>query len=923
MLSIKHLCKNYINQDKSFPALKDISIDFPDVQFVAILGPSGCGKTTLLNLIGGLDDITSGDIFLNDVSLKKRTARELNSYRNNEIGFIFQDYYLIPNFTALDNVKIGLAVRNYKSKEVENKSLFALEKIGILDLKDKKPSQLSGGQQQRVAIARALATDPKIILADEPTGALDSKSSSMVMDILKDISKTRLVIMVTHNEELANAYADRIIRLQDGQVIYDSAPFVPDAQNELPISKKERKSRLPLLMTLKFAFQNLFTKKMKTALTCITSSLGMLGISFFLSLNNGFNHYSSRLSEVTASSLPVILNSYTYKTDTESETFGQVNFTEDYPDTDEIYPIVSTDSITDYSFTFNNFTPKFMSFLDGLIDKGLASEYVINYGNSYSFNLVTKFPDAISSEKEGGYEIVNTSLVSQNSISSRVGLPTNIFHVLYGDLNDYDVLEGHLPTNKNELVLVVNENNAIDFSTLQELGFYNQDDVEDDVKDQSLSTKVKPISFKDVIGKEYKVFDNDEFFTVSNTIMKKDSLDNERTLTTYQSPADLETFYNTHGEKLTITAIIRPKRGSDYNLLSPSLCFLPELQEELVEKNLSSSFATDMKNNAYINFPSDTVSSNFIDEIKTIFKEYLSSKDSFLPSSKLNDFFDKYLVYQSILSETRYVGLNALYNEATEYGADLIPESFKGLDLSDKKNLNVILTEFETAWNDKDIKDIDKIYELLEGIHAYINGFTNIRAIVIIPQDLNKRQKILDAITEFNKIDESSSDHASSIREQVFYSTANESWMVSSVGEVIDMTSTILLIFAAVSLTVSVSMIALITSKNVLEREKEIGLLRALGSRKFDIARLFETEALIIGLFTGFLGALLGYALSFPINNLINSYYPTFEVGMICDFTFVHALIVISISLIISFLAALIPSYHASKKDPAKCLKSE
>ena len=920
MLSIKHLVKNYVNSDKTYPALKNISIDFPDVQFVAILGPSGCGKTTLLNLIGGLDDITSGDIYLNDISLKNRNARDLNSYRNNEIGFIFQDYYLIPNFTALDNVKIGLAVRNYKTRDVDNKSLFALEKIGILDLKDKKPSQLSGGQQQRVAIARALATDPKIILADEPTGALDSKSSAMVMDILKDISKTRLVIMVTHNEELAKSYADRIIHLKDGQVISDSAPFKPLSKSEVTTSKKERRSRLPFSMTLKFAFHNLFTKKMKTALTCITSSLGMLGISFFLSLNNGFEQYSSRLSEVTASSLPVILNSYTYKTDTESETFGQVNFTEEYPDVDEIYPIVSTDSITDYTFTFNNFTPKFLNYLDSLVDEGLASEYVINYGNSYSFNLVTEFPKAINSDDEGGYEIVNTSLISENSISSRVGLPTNIFHVLYGDLDDYDVLEGYLPTNKNELVLVVNENNAIDFATLRELGFYNQDDTEDDVKDQSLSTKVKPISFKDVIGKEYKVFNNDEFFNETKTRTVTDSLGNERTLSTYQSPTDLENFYTTHGEKLTITAIIRPKKGSDYNLLAPSLCFLPELQEKLVEKNLESSFAIDMKNNSYINFPEGTDSSTFIAEIKTIFEEYLKSKDSLLPSSDLNEFFDKYLIYKSIDTETLYVGLNALYNDATEYGADLIPDSFKGLNLSDKANLQTILEQFETAFNDK---DVDLLYELLEGIHAYINGFTNIRAIVVIPQDLNKRQDILDAITEFNVIQEGSSDHASSIREQVFYSTANESWMVSSVGEVIDMTSTILLIFAAVSLTVSISMIALITSKNVLEREKEIGLLRALGARKFDIARLFETEALVIGLFTGFLGDLLGYVLSFPINALINSYYPSFEVGMICDFTFVHALIVISISLIISFLAALIPSYHASKKDPAKCLKAE
>ena len=919
MLKIEHVSKNYPGQEKPFQALKDIKLTFPEVQFVCVLGPSGCGKSTLLNLIGGLDSISEGDILLNDISLKKRKPKELDSYRNNEIGFIFQDYYLIPNFSAIDNVKIGLAVRNYKSKEVENKALIALEKIGILELKDKKPSQLSGGQQQRVAIARALATDPKIILADEPTGALDSKNSTDVMEILKEISKSRLVIMVTHNEDLAEKYADRIIRLKDGEVTYDSSPIEGTTQSQLIVEDK-RKSRLPFSMTLKFAFHNLISKKMKTILTCITSSLGMLGISFFLSLNNGFNHYASRLSEVTASSLPVILSAYNYKSETESESFNEVNTSIEYPDAEEIYPIVDTGSTTDYNFTYNNFTPKFINFLDSLVEENLADEYVINYGNSYSFNLVTEFPDSINGEYAGGYSIAETSLNSSNSISSQVGLPTNIFHVLYGNLDDYDVLTGHLPTNKNELVLVINENNALNFSILQSLGFYNTNDTEEDVKDQSLDTKVKPISFNDVIGKEYKVFTNDEFFTKISSKTIEDSFGNERIISKYQSPTDLETFYKKNGEKLTITGIIRPKPGSSYNLLSPSLCFLPELQEELVSANLDSQIVNDMKNNALIHFPPDVDSDDFMNDLKKIIEDYLNQKNDILPSSALNEFFNKYFYYYSICYDSIYLGLNALYNEATTFGGDLIPESFKGIDLSNKENLVLLYSEVQTALNEN---DVSKIYELFEGIHAYINGFTNISNIVIIPTDLNNRQKILDAIDDFNNLDSNSIIHASSSREQVFYSSLNESWMVNSVGEVIDMTSTILLIFAAVSLTVSVSMIALITSKNVIEREKEIGLLRALGSRKFDIALLFEVEALAIGIFTGLLGSLLGYALSFPINNLINSYYPAFKVGMICDFTFVHALIVISISVIISFLAALVPSYRASKKDPAKCLKSE
>lgn len=924
MLSIEHVTKDYPAAKGSYRALTDICLTFPDVQFVAILGPSGCGKTTLLNLIGGLDSITSGDIYLNQISLKNRKAKELDSYRNNEIGFIFQDYYLIPNFSALDNVRIGLAVRGFKKKEAAAKSIETLGKIGIIDLADKKPNTLSGGQQQRVAIARALATDPKIILADEPTGALDSKNSLEIMNILKEISKSRLVIMVTHNEELASKYADRIIRLQDGVVVSDSSPVENSASAVVKDESLRRESHLPFSMTLRFALHNLVTKKMKTVLTCITSSLGMLGISFFLSLNNGFSHYANNLSQVTASSLPVVLSSYTYRQQTDTENFMSINASVEYPDVEEIYPQVGITTTTDYTYNYNNFTPKFFNYLNDLVEENLASEYVVNYGNSFSFNLVTHYPQSLNAKYEGSCGTVSTSLTSSNSAASTASLPINIFHVLYGNLDDYDVIAGSLPQNDTELVLVVNEYNSVSFRILQALGFYNLNDTEDEVRDSTLATKVKPISFADVIGKEYKVFSNDEYFTKDDSSSRTitDDLGNRRELNVYQPPADLESFYKDNGETLKISGIIRPKQGSSYNLLSPSLCFLPSLQERLVSENNSSEVSQSIKNNVYIDIPEDEDVSNMLEELESILDTYLESNTTILPTSALTEFFNKYFIYKAFNNSSySYIGLGKQVSDAMIYGADLIPDSLKGLDLSNKDVLKDIADQLLSAFTNG---DTDTIFDLLVGIYAYIDGFSLINSVVIIPTSLDTRNSILDAIDSFNEISADDSPlHASSTKEQVFYSDINRNWMVDSVGEVIDMTSTILLIFAAVSLTVSISMIALLTSKNVIEREKEIGLLRALGSRKFDIALLFEVEALAIGLFTGLLGSFLSYLLGFLINYLINSYYPEFMVGAICDFTIVHALIVVSISLVISFLAALIPSYRASKKDPAKCLKSE
>ncbi len=913
MLEIKGLTKEYRIDQGTFTALKNVSVVFPSVQFVSILGPSGCGKTTLLNCIGGLDSFEGGDIFLNGVSLSTLDEHQLDSYRNNEIGFVFQNYYLIPQLSVLDNVRIALEVRDYSATDVESLALSALKRVGLEELKDKKPNQLSGGQAQRVAIARAIVTDPEIILADEPTGALDSQNSRIVMDILKELSKTKLVIMVTHNEELAEEYSDRIITFKDGQLISDMDESDSEISSDRQ-DKKLKKSKLSFKMSLKLAMKNILSRKMKTILSGIANSFAMIGIGFFLAINCGFNTYSTNLSAASATSLPVVVSAYNQNTSTEK--YADRNASVTYPDTDEIYPKVDVES--QYSYTYNHFSSKYFSYLDSLVSQGIVREYIESYGNDYSFNLVTKYPSSIKGDSDAYYGKVTTTATNYNYYAYSSGLPYNIFHVLYGDLDQYDLLCGNLPTGENDLVLVVDQYNSVSFSILQKLGFYNSSDRQDDVKDSSLSTKVKPIKFSDILNKEYKVFNNDEFYPSVTTQTVTDGLGSERTLYFYSQATLDENFYSSHGRTLRISGIIRAKKTSPFSILSSSLCYTKELQDVLTKENEKSSVANNIHNNLV--FDSKSSISDFIKSLEKIVDDYQNSESKVIPTTEVNSLFGSYFDYHIFDNQGYYYsGFSNFLKDCRTHGANLVSDELLGKDLSDE---NVLTEQFEKIQKYYLSGDVDNLYLSLISILAYANAYSEISCVVIFPVDLMTRSKLLEKLDEFNTVD-GNSNHAISDEEKVYYVSADANSMVEEVGEMISLVSMILLIFAAISLTVSSSMTALLTSNNVLERKKEIGLLRSLGSKKSDVVRIFELESVFLGALSGIIGSLMTFILSYPINALINYYYSYYKVGTICQFTWYHALIILAFSVIVGVIASLIPAIKASRKNPVDALRSE
>jgi putative ABC transport system permease protein len=934
MLEIRNLVKDYpLDGKNSVRALQGISLTFPDVQFASILGPSGCGKTTLLNLIGGLDSITSGDILFNYRSLKAMDSKAMDSYRNNRIGFIFQDYFMISTFSILENVMLALTVQGVKDKEAKEKALKALQEVGLGGMEKKKPRQLSGGQQQRAAIARALVLDPSIILADEPTGALDSQASESIMGLLKSLSKTRLVILVTHNEALAKRYSQRLIRLKDGKLESDEM-IAPEEAHPEAEPKPERPAKLSLAASLKMAVRNILSKKWKTILTGVANSFGMIGIAFFLALNYGFQNYTQRISQQSASSLPVVVTAYSQNSTT--ATWSETNASVLYPSTDEIYPSVDTSSAT--SYTYNNFSSKYFSYLQKLKKEGVIKEIVQSYGNDYSFNLMTDFPDSLNGKNPGGVAAVSTTSYSYNYYASASQLPTNIFHVLYGDLDQYDLLAGSLPQSQNDLVLVVNRYNSVSFNILKSLGFYNSEDTQEDVKDTSLKSKVKPISFTDIIGsngqggKSYKVFTNSEYYSFKSSYTVKDGLGHDRTMSTYYRNSDVnQDFYNTNGISLKITGILRPKSTSAFSILSPALCYSSALQDTLAPLNTTSDLAKSYQSDVIFTNPnnSKTPGDDFVNEINAVVSDYLSGDSLTLPTDKVNGILYKYFTFyypierQSSTATTAppyyFTSVNAYLNNARSMGADLIPESFYGVDLTDQKTLDSYLDSFL-----KDLdSDVTKAYQDILGMIAYMNAYSLVETVVLFPSDLTARKTLLAKLDAFNEVQSGSEDHAANTQEVVKYLEENDTSMIEDIGEVISIVSTILIIFAAVSLTVSCAMTALLTSNNVLERRKEIGLLRSLGVRKKDIAITFEIEAGAIGILAGLLGSLLTYVISFPINRMMNYYYPNYYVGTICDFTWFHLLIVVGISLLIGLISALIPSLKAARENPVSALHSD
>lgn len=964
MLDLINIKKDYYIDKKPYTALKDLNISFEDNGFVAILGPSGCGKTTTLNIIGGLDHYTSGDLLINGKSTKYFKDADWDAYRNEYVGFVFQNYNLIQHQSVLSNVSTALLLNGVKTKERKERALKALEIVGLSGSERKKPNQLSGGQMQRVAIARAIINDPKIILADEPTGALDSVTSIQVMEILKKMSETRLVIMVTHNAELANKYADRIIEMKDGEITKDSNPIERKDSLEVKFLEK-RKTSMSLPTVFKSSFSNIRTKKTRTILTSIASSIGIIGVALVLSITNGFSSYVSNLESSVASAVPITISktSYSYTSNDLNDGYTQ------YPSGDKVY-VYDTSSTQSIAHT-NYFTDEYIrDVLNPLVEDGLAQSVLTNR-EGLDFNIIKKItaPDGtITYKKINQYK---SASASGSLLDVAISLPTTIFHELYGQEKNlsqmYDTLCGTFPKESNEIVLITDRYNRIKKSTLTNLGLLSSND-----------STTASFSFSELLGTEYKAYlpshlyqdVGDEYkLTVSAYKDIQPTYDLKTGKVTYtgtKTNKEIKRFKdvdsNQEGYKevyendskyqpkvLKIVGILRPSETSYLNLMPASIGYLSSLKDEYVEdteKNckdfqdaagdawfLKQSFDSDgnqTSNDGLVRLGESMTElvSSLVSGEKTISTSSISS----IASSLNYEYF--YTQERYVTEGTRMVPYHSGYLAAArliglDFREDLVGKFVDELsnasgdyqtELITKLILRLCESSFYSNTHESESFDItDETINMdfnIMDLVAYFNSYSLITSILIFPSSLSSKDAIKARLDAWN------SSSSRPLSQNVYYTDLMASF-TSSLGTLIDLISVVLVIFASISLIVSSIMTSIITYVSVVERTKEIGVIRACGARKRDVGHLFEAECVMIGLSAGLIGIGMTALLNIPISSIIDKMYPGNGLQHISSLNPIHAIILVAISIFLAFISGLIPARLGAKKDPVAALRSE
>lgn len=890
MLELKHIVKDYYINKEPYRALHDINITFSNSGFVTILGPSGCGKTTLLNIIGGLDHYTEGDLIINGVSTKVYKDADWDDYRNKRIGFVFQHYNLIPHLSVLENVELALTLTGVAKEERKKRALEVLKIVGLEKEAKKKPNTLSGGQMQRVAIARSLVNNPDIILADEPTGALDSITSVQVMDILKNISKNKLVIMVTHNVEIANKYSTRTIRLKDGSIISDEVKNDESGEEETKdnnVSQNNKKSSMSFFTASSISGKNIFTKKGRTILTAVAGSFGIIGVALVLALSSGFSAYVSNVETTTANSLPISIARATVSIDENADIY------ERFPSDDTIISY-SSSSTTVYDYHYNTFTQEYIEYVEQLKEDGLAGSILFNQ-TGLSMNLLSKTPNGnIVNVDENG----STGSFSSEVVSSITALPTTVWHELYGDeeytLSLYDVLAGEFPQTDDEVVLIVDSYNRVYRDALINLGLIDTTDYRE------------YISFDELVGHEFKVFPNSDIYT-NKYIGQGTYTDLHGEVQTieidrYEAPnfEDDSNARNTYwnddskGRKLTLSGIIRVKENSYIDIMQPSIGYLSGLKEDIFNANRVSDISTSLYDK---NWAIDSV---------------LQS-----PSAQAE--------LLKMINDPTYVPQDPSLEVFRDYTNiyDIINRAFYFFDPGDIKTpsttplTSVGVSEYLTLGR-KYSSDLSNEY----GTHAdtYLSLLANylayslVTSIVIFPNSLDDKEQILTYLDAWNE--------GKPEDEQILYTdTIGE--ITNALGIMINLISIVLIAFASSALLVSCVMTAIITYTSVLERTKEIGILRAIGARKKDVSRLFQSENFIIGAVSGVFGVIVAALLCFPINAIVNSLYTETYIGSIAFLPWQYGLILVAVSIILNIISGLIPSFIAAKKDPVEALRSD
>ena len=855
MLQCKNVMKDYVSGDEIVHALKGVSLSFREHEFVSILGQSGCGKTTFLNIIGGLDHYTSGDLIINGKSTKDYSDKDWDTYRNHQVGFVFQSYNLIMHQSVLSNVELALTLTGVNKEERRKRAIDALNKVGLSDQIHKKPTQMSGGQMQRVAIARAIVNNPDIILADEPTGALDSTTSVQIMEILKEISKDKLVIMVTHNPQLADEYSSRIIRLKDGSLVSDSNPF---NEQEMSVDTSVlKRPGMSFKMACSLSLNNLMTKKARTFLTSFAGSIGIIGIALIMSLSHGMQSYIDQMENDTMASYPIEIQSSSSDMSTLMTTMmGMKKKTEEHKDS-KIYsrPYVE-DVLESLSSSKKNNLSAFKSYIESnkgkefrKTAKAIEYDYNLNlqvYNENTDSGLVQVSPNGLL-DKLGMSDMMSLQsqfMDSSSMTNDQVWLSLPESKKLRDD--EYQLVEGKWPTNYNEVVLEVDENNEITDYALYSLGLLDQDELVKNYQkilngetDKISKTNLKSYSVDDILNLKFRLVLNSDLYQKVNGLWINQS-ENESYMQDVVSKSP----------EIKVVGIIKP---SDSTVSQPTMggVYYTKAMEEYVTSNTENAqIVKEQKTNPNINIFTQT--------------EFASGQ-----KMSMSNLTNEQMMQLSSMSQEELMNYMNTYNE----------------------NIN--------ATYDSNLTKLGVVdYSTPTKISLYASSFDGKEKLGDLIADYNKKQKKSNVIT-YND----------------FIGT-----MLSSVTSVVNIISYVLIAFVSVSLIVSSIMIGIITYISVLERTKEIGILRSIGASKKDITRVFNAETFIIGLISGVLGILITLVLNVPISLVVENMT---GVSHIAKLPVNGAVFLIFIDLVLTILAGLIPSKIASKKDPVEALRSE
>ena len=987
MLQLKDVVKRYGAGDNTVTALNGVNITFRENEFVAILGHSGCGKTTMLNIIGGLDHYTSGDLIINGVSTKKYKDRDWDAYRNHSIGFIFQSYNLIPHQTVLSNVELALTISGVSKSERRKRAKEALEKVGLGNQLHKKPNQMSGGQMQRVAIARALINNPDILLADEPTGALDSETSIQVMELLKEIAKDKLVIMVTHNPELAEQYATRIVRIKDGQLTDDSAPYEPETKEKETEGKKKRVSMsFPTAVSL--SLNNLMTKKGRTLLTAFAGSIGIIGIALILSLSTGINEYINHIQEETLSSYPIQIDRETADTSQMfSMMLGEPEKTEDQNEPNTVY---ANTAMYDMFNTMNssakqiNNMAKFKEFLDG-------SEYIHERTNAISYGYDIQMP--IFTKDENGaivksdlneiyahamgmdnFQQDSASMFGASGSSSMMDmfgvnvweelLPADDGSPINPLLEDqYDVVYGSWPKNYDEVVVVLNEENQIPDMVTYALGLKSTEGFQDILKAAMKGEVIEDYgntkwSFDEIMNQGYKLILPCEYYQKNPTGNGYNDLT--------QNESGLGILYDNEnvGTQLKVVGFIKPNPDASVTMINGYIGYTNELTNYIIEKTNSSDIVkaqvADKENDLLTGkkFRSDNYVAptdaekaasakefinNSSDAVKATVAKFALSQPTdeqlqlmiadYMKPENREELFTQ-IEAMSVQGESSEMAavmefLKGLSDEefnqyAPEILAQILPYSYAAEAQSQLASIpdEQLIAQLESANLSDEIYarvfdnfTPEEISDLTYEDNLFILGYANTEdpsSIRIYAKSFEDKDAISDEIAKYN---DSQADA------DVIHYTDYVALLMSSITGIISGISYLLIAFVGISLVVSSIMIGIITYISVLERTREIGILRAIGASKHDVKTVFNAETLLVGLAAGIIGIGVSVLLTFPINFIIH--HVTSLDTLRAHVPVAGAVILIVISMILTLIAGLIPASVAAKKDPVEALRTE